>query len=273
MRKLLLNMKKISLFLLLLFLNGCEVENVNYLVPIVLTYQPENVLTNSATLGGEVGSEGGKKVSEYGVVWAKNTNPTINDYKVVEGSRIGITSKNYTLFEANTTYYYRFYAINEIGIGYGEEYSFKTTIEAPCNPSINNSISLKSSLPTIAINRVDVSNPSWGFNEGNIEFKTSSSYSTTRIIVQFNEIDQKPPLTGVYTVVSGDFGNGNNLSTGEAKLDIENYGGYPGGATASAGTMFYVKNEKNILTIIFCDTPISDKYNLNGKFSYSIVDK
>jgi hypothetical protein len=118
-------MKKISLLFLLLFLSGCEIENINYLVPIVLTYQPENVLINSASLGGEVGSEGGKKITEYGIVWSKSINPTVNDNKIAKGSRIGITFETYSLFEANTTYYYRFYAINEIGVGYGEEYLLK----------------------------------------------------------------------------------------------------------------------------------------------------
>lgn len=263
-------MKKISLLFLLLFLSACEIENINYLTPVVLTYEPENVLTNSASLGGEVGSEGGKKITEYGIVWSKTANPSVNDNKIIEGSRIGISYKNYSLFEANTTYYYRFYAINEIGAGYGKEYSFKTTMEAPCNPTINNRVSLNSSSSTIDIYRVEVSNPGWAHNEGNIEYKTSSNSSTARIIVQFNELNMRAPLTGVYKVVLGDFGNDINLSTGEAKLFIEDYGSYTGGAVAVKGTEFYVKNENNVLTIIFCNTPVADKYILNGKFSYTL---
>ncbi|KUJ60705.1 hypothetical protein AR687_16900 [Flavobacteriaceae bacterium CRH] len=263
-------MKKISLLFLLLILNGCEIENINYLTPVVLSYEPENIMTNSAILGGEVGSEGGKKITEYGIVWSKTEHPTVNDNKIAEGSRIGQSFKIYSIFEANTTYYYRFYAINEIGAGYGKEYSFKTMMDAPCNPVTNNSIKLGNGLSTIAINDVDVRNPDWAFNEGNIEYTTSSYSSTVRITVQFNEYNKNPPLTGTYTVVLGDFGNDNNLSTGQAKLFIENYGGYPGGAIAKEGTKFYVKNENNILYIIFCDTPIDTKYVLNGKFSYTL---
>ncbi|MFB3388090.1 hypothetical protein [Flavobacterium sp. LAR06] len=262
-------MKKISLLFLILILNGCEIEHINYLTPVVLSYEPENVMTNSAILGGEVGSEGGKKITEYGIVYSKTANPTISDNKIIEGSRIGESFKIYTVFEANTTYYYRFYAINEIGAGYGEEYSFKTSMEAPCNPVTNNLIKLSNSQQIIDISRVEVRNPNWAFNEGNIEFKTSSNASTARIVVQFNEYNQNPPLTGTYTVVLGDFGNDKNLSTGEAKLYIENYGGYPGGAVADAGTKFYVKNDKKTVTIIFCDTPLETKYLLNGKFSYT----
>lgn len=264
-------MKKISTLFLILLLTGCEIENINYLTPVVLSYEPENVLTNSASLGGEVGSEGGKKITEYGIVWSKTEHPTTSDNKIVEGSRIGETFKTYSVFEGNTTYYYRFYAINEIGTGYGKEYSFKTTAEAPCNPTINNKVYLMGNTNPIEISDVELSNPSWGFDEGNVEFETSAYNSTARIFVQFNEYNQRMPLTGIYTVVSGDFGNGEKLSTGEAKLFIYDYGLYGyGGAVAEAGTKFYVKNENNIVTIIFCDTPVGKKYILNGKFSYII---
>ncbi|WP_281232529.1 hypothetical protein [Flavobacterium gelatinilyticum] len=262
-------MKKVFLLFLLVVLNGCEIENINYSVPIIFSYEPENVQTTSASLGGEIASEGGKKISEFGIVWSKSANPTVNDNKIAEGTGRGETFKTYNIFEPATTYYYRFYAVNEIGAGYGKEYSFTTGEKAPCNPTTDNQISLSRSLPTISINDVEISNPGWGFNEGNIEFKTSASYSTVRIIVQFNEYNQNPPLTGTYTVVSGDFGNNKNLSTGEAKLSIENYGGYPGGAVAATGTKFYVKNENNVVSIIFCDTPVGENYMLNGKFSHS----
>lgn len=263
-------MKKISTLFLILILTGCEIENINYLTPVVLSYEPENILTNSASLGGEVGSEGGKKITEYGIVWSKTEHPTTSDNKIIEGTRIGETFKNYSVFEGNTTYYYRFYAVNEIGTGYGKEFSFKTMAEAPCNPAINNKVSLMGNTNFINITYVEMTNESLGFDEGNIEFE-ASTYTTARFFVQFNEYNQRMPLTGIYTVVSGDFGNGRNLSTGEAKLFIQDYGlsGY-GGATAEAGTKFYVKNENNIITIIFCDTPVGKKYNLNGKFSYTI---
>ncbi|WP_269236963.1 hypothetical protein [Flavobacterium flavigenum] len=266
-------MKKIFTLLLILILTGCEIENINYITPVVLSYEPENVLTNSASLGGEVGSEGGKKITEYGIVWSKTEHPTTNDNKIVEGSRIGETFKTYSVFEGNTIYYYRFYAINEIGTGYGKEYSFKTSAEAPCNPITNNKVYLIGNTDPINITYVDISHPSWGFNEGNVEFETSTN-KTARIFVQFNEYNERMPLTGIYTVVSGDFGNGLNLSTGKAKLFIQDYGLYGyGGADAEPGTKFYVKNENNVVTIIFCDTPVGKKYVLNGKFSFMTSNK
>jgi hypothetical protein len=261
-------MKKFSVLLLAILISGCEIDKIDYIVPIVITYEPENIQANSASLGGIVRSEGGKKITEYGIAWGENPNPTVNDNKIPKGSRLGETFETYSLFKENTTYYCRFYATNETGVGYGDEYSFKTSITAPCNPTVNNSVNLGNT--KISINSVEKSYPSWGFDEGNIEFLTSSSSATARIYVQFNENNRNAPLTGEYTVEGGDFGNGINLSTGKARLFIQDYGGWngPSGDTAAAGTKFYVKNDGKTLTIIFCNTAVGKKYILNGKFSY-----
>ncbi|WP_268846119.1 hypothetical protein [Flavobacterium aestivum] len=261
-------MKKLSFLLLVVLISGCEIDKIDYIVPIVTTYEPQNIQANSASLGGIIRSEGGKKITEYGIAWGENSNPTVNDNKIPKGSRFGETFETYSLFKENTTYYCRFYAINETGVGYGDEYSFKTSITAPCNPVVNNSVNLGNT--KISIYKVDKSYPSWGSNEGNIEFSTSSSNATARIYVQFNENNKNPPLTGEYTVGEYEFGNNINLSTGKAKLFIEDYGGWygPNGDNASEGTKFYVKNDGKILTIIFCNTAVGKNYILNGKFSY-----
>ena len=52
--------------------------------------------------------------------------PTIYNTKIVEGSGIGSFSCNLTNLQPNTTYCVRAYAINSIGIEYGEEIRFTT---------------------------------------------------------------------------------------------------------------------------------------------------
>jgi len=257
-------------FILTLFCN-CVIENIDYLTPIVISDEPQNVLSNSAVLGGAVLGEGGKEVVEYGIVWSTHDTPTINDNKIIKGSRLGSFSETYSVFNPSTTYHYRAYGINSIGVGYGKTYKFSTGVDAPCDPITDNYIDLGTNLinNSISISSVDLSYPNWAFDEGNVEFETSSFSSTARITVQFNEVNKNLPLTGEYTVVTDPFGNDNNLSTGEAQLYITDFGfGSLGGATAVAGTKFYVENENNSVTIIFCDTPIGDKYVFNGKFSY-----
>lgn len=259
----------ISLILILITYSSCEIENIDYLRPFVITKEPHNVLSNSAFLGGEVIGEGGKDVTEYGVVWSTNNPPTINDFKEIRGTRLGEFFDLYSGFSPNTTYYYSAYGINEVGVSYGRVYQFTTSSEPPCDPVTDNYIHLgDTNNNTLSITDVELSYPDWPFDNGNIEFETSSFSSTAKITVQFNETDNNFPLTGEYTVVS-DFGD-NNFSVGEAQLYIIDFGLFtPGSATAVPGTKFYVENENNTVTIIFCDTPIGDTYVFNGKFSYN----
>lgn len=252
------------LLLILIITSSCEIENIEYIEPIVFSYPPENVLTNSASLGGEVASEGGKLVSEYGVVISTSDSPTINDIKIIEGERLGVFYNNYTFFEANTTYFFRAFATNSKGTGYGEQYSFTTGNEPLCSPSQENFVD--TGLIPLTINNVELSHPSYGFDEGNVEYATFSNSSVARIFVQFNEIDQNHPQNGEYEVVSGEFDGNTHLSEGKAKLYISNFSGI-GGGVADAGTNFFVENDGTKVTIIFCDTPVG-QYTLNGKFSY-----
>lgn len=264
-------MKKIFLLLaVVVAIGGCQIEKLNYSTALVYTYEPKNVLTNSASMGGIVIGEGGKNVSEYGIVWSTNSTPTINDNKIVKGSRLGEFFDNYSIFQPSTTYYYAAYAINEEGVGYGKVNSFKTTEEAPCNPTQNNKVNY--GLGDLIINGVQVDYPSWTSGDGNIEFMTNSGSSTARIIVGFNEYNNHYPQTGTYTVVNSDsFGGSNSVpSSGEAKLYIQNFGlSFPYSGTAATGTKFYVKNVNNVMTIIFCDTHVGTNI-LNGKFSKAV---
>ena len=259
-------MKKLFL-LLLVVACSCEIDNIDYLTPIVITEEPVNVQANTAVLGGAVLGEGGKDVTEFGLVWSTSDSPTVNDSKLVKGKRLGAFSELIGGFENATTYYYRAYAINEVGIGYGQTFQFTTNAQAACDPERDNFIDTNTE--QITITDVDLSFPSYGFDEGNLQFETTSYYSSIKIRVQFNEIDRIFPQTGQYTTIQGDFDGQYNLSNGSAKLYLIDYGiGSQGGATAVPGTIFYVENDGTDLTIIFCDTPLGEPYVLNGKFTY-----
>lgn len=253
-----------------MFLVSCEVENYNYILPVVETYEPSSIQINSATLGGIVLTEGGRDVSEYGVVWSTTNPPTINDNKVIKGNRLGEFYDSYVEFQSNTKYYYAAYAISEIGVGYGKVFDFTTQVDIPCNPTINNFVNLSTS--QISIDNVEVSYPSYSFGDGNIQFNTSTYSSTAIIKVQFDELNNNFPLSGEYTVTnSSDFGSNINLSKGYAKLYIVDWGwGSAGNATAIPGTKFYVNNDGTKIEIIFCNTPVGSQYLLNGKFVVNI---
>ena len=108
------------------------------LVPIVLptltTSSVTQITETSAVAGGNVTSDGGASVTERGVVYSINQNPTTADNKIPNGSGMGSFTCNLTSLQPNTTYYVRAYAVNSKGTAYGEEVSF-TTKEQSSIPS------------------------------------------------------------------------------------------------------------------------------------------
>ena len=106
---------------------GEEISFVCEVLPTVTTTQPTDISYTSATVGGNVTDNGGLEVTERGVVYSTNQNPTTKeDNKVVIGSGLGEFTCNHTDLQETTTYYVRAYAINAKGTAYGEEISFTT---------------------------------------------------------------------------------------------------------------------------------------------------
>ncbi|MDQ6477209.1 DUF4347 domain-containing protein [Dyadobacter sp. LHD-138] len=86
--------------------------------------------TTSATLGGNVTSDGGKAVTERGIVWNTVTGPTVGNNKTSIGAGTGNFSQSIGSLPAGTRIFVRAYAINSVGTSYGNEVDFytKTTV-------------------------------------------------------------------------------------------------------------------------------------------------
>ncbi len=95
--------------------------------PTVTTSAVTNINKTTATAGGNVTNDGGINVTERGVVFSTSQNPTVADSKVTSGSGTGAFTCNLTGLEAGKTYYVRAYAMNVVGIGYGEQVDFTVT--------------------------------------------------------------------------------------------------------------------------------------------------
>ena len=94
--------------------------------PKVVTKEVKDVDDQSATVQGEVTSDGGAEVTERGVVYGTSENPTVENSKVTSGAGIGAFTCNLTGLQPNTKYYVRAYAVNKKGTAYGEQVSFTT---------------------------------------------------------------------------------------------------------------------------------------------------
>ena len=162
--------------------------------PTVTTAEDAAIGTTTFTLGGSIIVDGGASVSERGIVYSKtNKTPTIeSDAQVIAESGIGDFSVDVGPLDANNIYYARAYAINSVGIGYGNTVSFTTfegdivskptvTIESditsPTNAaSIPITITFSEPVTGFDINDITISN---GSSDG---FSGSAGYYTLNII-------------------------------------------------------------------------------------------
>ncbi len=99
----------------------------NTSIPAVLTDTASKITKSSATVQGYVIDDGGENITEFGVVYATSSFPTIDDQKV------SLTNANWdftvtlTDLNAETNYYVRTYAINNKGVSYGNQITFTTS--------------------------------------------------------------------------------------------------------------------------------------------------
>jgi uncharacterized protein (TIGR02145 family) len=95
-------------------------------IPTVVTLPVNTITAYSAISGGEVISDGGVPIIERGVCWNTTENPTVLYNKIIDTSGLDSFIVFINNLEHNTTYYIRAYAVNEVGIAYGEQAVFVT---------------------------------------------------------------------------------------------------------------------------------------------------
>ena len=123
-------------------LDYCEFTYTSVLgIATINTIALTNISETTATSGGNVTSDGGANVTVRGVCWNTSGYPTTADSKTTNGSGTGSFTSNLTNLIANNTYFVRAYAINSVGIAYGNDVRF-TTGESITKPIVStNSIS------------------------------------------------------------------------------------------------------------------------------------
>ena len=98
-------------------------------LPKVTTADISGITAGGANGGGTVTDQGTTLVTERGVVWSVNPNPTVADSQdVAAGGGAGAFTNYLSGLIANQTYYVRAYAVNAAGTVYGLQKSFST----PC---------------------------------------------------------------------------------------------------------------------------------------------
>ena len=136
---------------LIVFLNSCQKEE-EIRLPVIITKEVINITPSSAISGGIITDDGGAPVAVRGICWDTSPNPEVNlngnqisDYygKTSDGLGIGEFSSELSglwpgadfscpgadfesTYVFGATYYVRAYAVNSLGVSYGEQREFTT---------------------------------------------------------------------------------------------------------------------------------------------------
>lgn len=95
-------------------------------IPTVLTVSIGNITDTGSTCDGEVTSSG-YTTAYRGICWSTSTNPTYNDTHTSNGTGLGTFTGQITNLLSESLYYARAYAINSIGVSYGDILNFTTS--------------------------------------------------------------------------------------------------------------------------------------------------
>lgn len=105
---------------------GCSKDEKNVKPSQVNTLDPSEITRRSAVCGGDILDDGGGNITERGVCYSANGEPTISDSRVTSPGTTGRFSVEIQGLTMNTNYIYKAYSKNEAGVSYGNAKTFAT---------------------------------------------------------------------------------------------------------------------------------------------------
>ena len=112
--------KMILVFSLVITFISCETNDdpviTNTSVSIETTNENAEKTYTTIKINGTVSSDGGSSIINRGICWNTEPNPTIENNSIIENNNNFSSTINNLL--ANTSYYFRTFATNELGTSY-----------------------------------------------------------------------------------------------------------------------------------------------------------
>ena len=104
-----------------------ECQTLPYTVPTIVLDSIGEVRESHAKAYLHLTFDGGASVTDMGICWSKQANPTIED--IHKSTKDTVAVLDMTDLQENTKYYVRAYAVNKVGTTYSEEKEFTTSIK------------------------------------------------------------------------------------------------------------------------------------------------
>ncbi len=134
--------------------NGWEMTKIT--LPLISNVTVSSIGVGKATFCAKLLDNGNGTIHECGFCYSTSANPTTDDTKISYGKGNIEFTKTVTDLTENTEYHVRAYAINDIGIGYSNNITFKTqeiTVPRISNITIgtinNTYVELEASIPSL----------------------------------------------------------------------------------------------------------------------------
>jgi hypothetical protein len=117
---------------------GIGIDNFKVSVgPTVTSSAATSIGTTTATLNGNVTSDGGATITERGFVYKTSSGVTIADNKTTVSGTTGSYSLGLSSLGVNVEYFFKAYAINSVNTTLSSELSFWTLANTPSAPTVN----------------------------------------------------------------------------------------------------------------------------------------
>lgn len=207
----------IAITFLIFLSQSCKKSKIDspWSIPTITTIEISNITEITALAGGDIVSNGGDAVTESGVCWSINENPTIEDNLTKDGADSGLFSSSISGLTSNTKYYVRAYATNSEGTGYGNSVSFTTK-----------------GVPTLTTNEVSGISPISAVGGGNVTNDGGSTITARGICWGINN---NPTISNSKTINGSGLGIFTSNITGLADGSIYYVRAY---ATNKSGTSY-----------------------------------
>lgn len=112
---------------------GCQKDDPVLKLATVSTAGVSSIGSTFAISGGEILNDGGVAITDAGIIWSTEPNPTIELPTKIKGNNLkGGFTANISPLNILTKYYVRAYATNSVGTTYGNEIDFTTSNKGPC---------------------------------------------------------------------------------------------------------------------------------------------
>lgn len=140
--------------------------------PFVSTGAAENINFNSVDLSGEIVNDYSSDIVESGVLVSLNSSPFIGGDNVIQVATdpnvtTGIYTVNIDGLESGTTYYFRAYAENGNGVGYGNDFQFSTLCSNVTDFSWTEGAENGGNFPNCFENEIISGDNLWSVSQGN----------------------------------------------------------------------------------------------------------